>query len=381
MHFWTGVAMLGGAVRRRVWFDQGTFRWYPNFFIVFVAPPGVVKKTTTINIGFDLLRHVPKVKFAPDSVTWQRLYKFLSECEESMTYELNGRIIKDSMSAATAFIGELETFFRLGDDGFNGAMISMYDGRIEGMPLQHGTVGSMNASIVNPWLNLLGATTPNWIKMNVPESLIGGGLFSRIIFVCANAPRARIAYPKYFKGTVNPQLRDALIHDLCLISTMYGELVPTLELQEWGQKWYEEQDRLRDLHIASSRYDGYYSRKQSHVHKLAMMLHIARSSAMTLELEDVQKAIEMIRVAELSLQNVYESVSVVPETRHANELVSYVRAHKRITTQHLWSYVRNVMGERDFLAACQNARSSGLLTGINIDGVAYWTIPAPKDVI
>ena len=47
MHFWAGVSAIAGALRRRVWFDQFYFQWHPNLYIVFVAPPGIVSKSTT----------------------------------------------------------------------------------------------------------------------------------------------------------------------------------------------------------------------------------------------------------------------------------------------------------------------------------------------
>ena len=42
MHFWAAVGAVAGCLRRRVWLDQKRFSWYPSFYIVFVAPPGVV---------------------------------------------------------------------------------------------------------------------------------------------------------------------------------------------------------------------------------------------------------------------------------------------------------------------------------------------------
>ena len=47
MYFWTGVSAIAGALRRKVWIDQAYFKWYPNFYIVLVAPPGIVSKSTT----------------------------------------------------------------------------------------------------------------------------------------------------------------------------------------------------------------------------------------------------------------------------------------------------------------------------------------------
>ncbi|TXH42236.1 MAG: hypothetical protein E6Q97_36170, partial [Desulfurellales bacterium] len=46
MHFWAGVSAIASVLRRRVWIDMTRFQWYPNFYIIFVAPPGIISKTT-----------------------------------------------------------------------------------------------------------------------------------------------------------------------------------------------------------------------------------------------------------------------------------------------------------------------------------------------
>ena len=69
MHFWAGVWTIAGVLRKRVWMDQVAFRWVPNFFIVFVAPPGIVSKSTTAGFAEAFLRDIPGIKFGPDVVT------------------------------------------------------------------------------------------------------------------------------------------------------------------------------------------------------------------------------------------------------------------------------------------------------------------------
>ena len=50
MHFWTSVSCIAACLQRRCWIDMGYFRWYPNHYIVFVAPPGIVSKLSLIHI-------------------------------------------------------------------------------------------------------------------------------------------------------------------------------------------------------------------------------------------------------------------------------------------------------------------------------------------
>src|SRR5574337_1975356 len=67
---WVGISTIAGALRRKVWIEEEYFKWAPNFYILLVGPPGVVKKSTSINIGYGMLAALPGINFGPDSVTW-----------------------------------------------------------------------------------------------------------------------------------------------------------------------------------------------------------------------------------------------------------------------------------------------------------------------
>ena len=79
-HFWTGVSTIAATLRRQVWRDELLYKWTPNFYIIFVGPPGIVTKSTTLNIGYSLLRKVPGIHFGPDSMTWHGLAKKFEDC-------------------------------------------------------------------------------------------------------------------------------------------------------------------------------------------------------------------------------------------------------------------------------------------------------------
>src|SRR5579864_7948017 len=97
MYFWTAVSTIAGALRRQVWIDQAYFQWHPNFYIILVAPPGIVSKSTTAGVGMSLLKKVPDIKFGPDVVTWQALIGAFGE--STMSFEYAGDF--HAMSALT----------------------------------------------------------------------------------------------------------------------------------------------------------------------------------------------------------------------------------------------------------------------------------------
>jgi hypothetical protein len=79
MHFWTAVSTIAGALRRRVGLTWLIFRWHPNFYIILVAPPGIVSKSHYCWYWNVPLKKVPDIRFGPDVVTWQALVTGFAE--------------------------------------------------------------------------------------------------------------------------------------------------------------------------------------------------------------------------------------------------------------------------------------------------------------
>jgi hypothetical protein len=126
MLFWTGVATVAGALRRRVWIDQAYFQWIPNFYVIIVAPPGIVAKSTTSAIGMRLLRSVPGVKFGPDVVTWQALAQSFST---ALQFVMMPDGMNHGMSALMIESSELGTFLNPSDREMVDFLVTLWDGK------------------------------------------------------------------------------------------------------------------------------------------------------------------------------------------------------------------------------------------------------------
>ena len=86
-HFWVGVWTISGALRRKVYLEMGHFQWVPNFYILLVSPPGIVSKSTCLNIGSSMLKELTTIKFGPESMTWQSLVEALSNAKEEIPWQ------------------------------------------------------------------------------------------------------------------------------------------------------------------------------------------------------------------------------------------------------------------------------------------------------
>lgn len=366
-HFWTGVSTIAACLRRRVWRDEKLFKWTPNFYIIFVGPAGIVTKSTTLNIGYKMLSQVPDIHFGPDSMTWHGLAKHFEIALKYHQYkDKTGKDTQILMSPLTCSVSELGTFLRPDDTALISFLTDVWDGKER--PFQHVTSASGNIKIENAWLNIIGATTPHWLQNNFPASLLGEGIGSRIIFVYGDRKRHLTAYPSRAPRAADYDKNEKmLVEDLIEISKMIGEYDLTPDAFAWGEKWYDQHVNMRDPNFASGKYSGYLARKQTHMHKLAMVLSAAKRDNLIIEASDLQEAEAILGSTERSMIKVFENMGIVDEAKHVAELVNFVRAHKWITPKDLYRLCYNTMRERDFHQALRIAIEGNAIE-VNVRG-------------
>lgn len=366
-HFWTGVGTIAGALRRRVWIDMRHFQWTPNFYIILVGPPGIASKSTTIRIGSSLLEQVPGIKFGPQSMTWQSLTQTMESAVEYVKYyDSAGNEQLQAMSPITCSVPELGTFLKMDDSALVDVLISMWDGQLESWG--HQTKSSGNIEIKNPWLNLLACTTPSWLEQHFPTSMIGGGLTSRIMFIYGDKKRHLVAYPdEKIKEHDYDANKKSLVEDLQRIALLSGNYVLSPAARAWGTKWYENLWASRPTDMANDRYSGYISRKQTHMHKLAIVLAAAQRDQLLIEKEDLEEADKLLTSVEPHMIKVFESVGVVDESRHIANIIAHVRAYQWIEPTPLFNLLRNNINEKDFKNAIRISVEQGLLA-VTIQG-------------
>lgn len=371
--FWTGVSTVAGALRRKVWIDMGYFKWVPNFYIILVAKPGIISKSTTANIGMNLLREVPGIKWGPEVVTWQSLVQGMAESRESFVDPTSRAYI--DMSAITICSDEFGNLLNPSDREMVDIFVGLWDGK-EGT-FEKKTKHSGNDAIVNPYINIIACTTPAWISGNFPEYMIGGGFTSRCVFVYADKKRQLVAYPK--RSMVNNgierfnQLRSDLIHDLECISMMAGEMQLTEEAYQWGEEWYRKHWSTKHRHLDADQFGGYLARKQTHIHKLAMVLSAAQDDSRKIEAKTLELAAQLTSGLEADMNMVFSKIGQNEITRLAAQLIDIIRGvedHK-LEQQKLYAAVFRTASYNDFTDALSSCVNAGELVITNESGTVY----------
>lgn len=366
--FWTGVSTVAGALRRKVWIDMGYFKWTPNFYVILVAKPGIISKSTTANIGMNLLRQVPGIKWGPEVVTWQSLVQTMGESRESFIDPSTGEYI--DMSAITICSDEFGNLLNPQDREMVDIFVGLWDGK-EGT-FEKKTKSSGNDVIVNPYINIIACTTPAWISGNFPEYMIGGGFTSRCVFVYAEKKRQLVAYPKRNMMTLGEervlQLKQDLIHDLEAISMMAGEMTLTEEAYAWGEKWYEKHWSSRHSHLDPDQFGGYLARKQTHIHKLAMVLSAAQDDSLRIDARTLELAANLTSGLEADMNMVFSKIGQNEITRLAAQLVDIISREGKITQQKLYTHVFRIASYNDFQDALNSCVNAGHLQVLNEGG-------------
>lgn len=357
MLFWTGVSTVAGALRRKVWIDQKFFRWVPNFYIVMVAPPGIVGKSTTANVGMNLLRQLDGIHFGPDVVTWQALVQSMAKSTEGVPDPATGEY--HIMSAITIASDEFGVFLNPDNGDMVDVLVSLWDGKQGTFDKVTKTAGS--DKIENPWINLIACTTPDWISGRFPEYLIGGGFTSRCVFLYADKKRQEVPYidevvPKGFD-----EFRQRLIHDLEVISTMFGEYTLSADARTWGKAWYSRHWSNKAIPLNSEQYAGYMARKQTHIHKLAMVIAASQNGNLVIEQPHLETAEAMITALEKDMPKVFSKIGQTEVTKGASTIVSITQRAGKIDKAELYKELFRTMSYQDFSNALTSAINAGLV--------------------
>ena len=367
MHFWTGVSALAGCLQRKVWIDQEYFKWHPNFYIIFVAPPGVVSKSTTAGIGMRLLRQVPAAKFGPDVVTWPALITAFGE--SSTTFDFEGAM--HTQSALTLESSEFGNLFNPSDREMVDLFVNLWDGKTG--TFEKKTKNNGCDSVPNPWINLIACTTPSWIAGNFPEYLIGGGFTSRCVFVYADTKSKFVAYPKLCVPPGMREIEQKLVEDLRHVAAnVVGEYLLSPEAIEWGTQWYLALHTNRPEHLDDERFGGYVARKQTHIHKTAMVLAASASDELIITAEHLQIADSMVTDLEESMLKVFARCGITEKGDYADRIINFVTRRRHVHYSEVYRHIHTVLpSARDFedvLAGCLRARH---IRAVNCGGEVY----------
>jgi hypothetical protein len=306
--FWTGIYCLSAAIRRKVYIGKsslGTWTCYPHCYIMLVGPPGF-RKNTSMGPGIELLQELSDTSIitkAPIFITKEALLDGIFKSPDSsiyLTVEEFGDLLLKSGPEMYEFL------------------TSMFDAKKH---VDQGTMSRSYEFAEKPCLNLLAGTTPKWISEKMPESVIGGGFASRVLFIYEDKePEDTI----FFNGATDvfDKLKTDLISDLAHIANnLEGEFTLLEETKTWFTEWNRENKKKRS---PNPKLSGYYARKITYIFKLAQLFHISYSDAKEITRLDLETAIGFIESTEKTLPKVFAGVGKNEYSLDSRDIVRFI---------------------------------------------------------
>lgn len=318
----SGISVIASALQRKCYMNHGLTPLYPNLYMVLVAPPGKGRKSTALNPARDLITSA-NIRIAPNTTTREGLIKTISESNSliALQHEELYKRMYINHTSLTVFSGEFGVF--LGESSLMVQdLTDMFD--CPNVWEYNTKTDELKVYIENLWLNIMGATTPKYIRQMFNRTdLVGGGLSSRIIFIYEDDKEKTIPLPIMSKE--EKQLRKDLIHDLKLIKNMSGEFKFTNEFVELYVEWYKGLD-AEDSVLKHEAYKEYESRRQIHLLKLTMIFSASRSDEMILREVDFNKALKELEAVEAKMYKVFLGVGELKEAKVLAEILAAVES-------------------------------------------------------
>jgi hypothetical protein len=370
-HRWIGLSTIAAALGRRVWIDQVTFRWYPNMFVAIVSEAGM-SKTTTLDIGADMLSTLRRtssdleagVVFGPQKGTWQSICDKFNKVAKHKYHADGNEYIESPLHFS---ISEWSTLISANDPEFQDMLINWWDGK----PGDRSTIYRGDEVPVHPIVNMVGCTTLHTFNDMFSLRSIEGGFLSRCVIVRVNKSR-NIAYPgqQALEHPWRGPFGETLANDLRHINHLTGCYKLSPEAIEWGTKWYLD---FKENRVASlpAYMMSWANRKQTYLHKLALLNRIGKDDSKVITLEDMTEALVWMDDIESSMQEVLSGVGMKEMAQYAKAIIAIVervgggRLNEQTVRNQTFNFIQNAYDwdqlMRGMMEAGMILRSGGYL--------------------
>jgi hypothetical protein len=324
---WGLYSLIACTLQRKVWlnsahFDQGS-PLFPNMYIILTGEPGVGKGLVIKQVKKMLeywkrdgktgssgglqegdeaddkkrkkaMHQETLIPIGADSITCEALINEMAHSVRTHWYVPigvpNSPKIPYFHSSLCVCLEEISTMFKKHTENLVNFMLQTYDcGNFN-----YRTIGRGTDSIHNCCFNMLGGTTPTFIRRVFSQDMFDEGFSSRTIFVVEEQNRDWRARGQ----DITPEqetARKELLEHIKRLTTLFGEV-------KWGEgavEYLEEWWRRTNVDPTqrpnqNPKLKAYYARKNITAQKLAMCLHFMEHTSMEVSLAELQQAIAIL---------------------------------------------------------------------------------------
>lgn len=326
-HEWMAISTIAAVLQRKCRIQWGSIIFYPNFYIILVAPAGQARKGTAMNFAKTFLDNL-MLPMSSDTTSLQALIRRMSECTN--TEEETEKGYFESHSSLTAFSPELTVFLGFANKELISNLCDFYDCRNK---FSYETISRGIEEIIGVFLNLVGATTPELIQGSMSAETIGSGLPSRMIFVYESRIVKRVICPFFTLSEEGKELERKLLKDLTQIRSLKGDFKVSKGFLDFWTDWYGNYPNI--CPFDPTHFGGYWERRPTHIMKLSMVFSASRSDNMVITEEDLLRSIKLLEDTEKNMCHVFNRMGQSSQADNIQKIMNFISRYEEVSITQL----------------------------------------------
>ena len=279
--------VLSSVLNLRVKIRHGHRFFYPNLWLMLIAPSTFYRKSYALSIAKHLVEEIEPNFLIPNNFSTEGLREFLATSAQGM-------IVFDEFRDLMATISK-----RYNEDA-KGFLMESYDcpprltlglrAKVKGKKKFSTEDLDENGKperfcIQNPFINIATATTMDWFRASLYAPDIPGGFLPRFFIVQAYPKTKTISW----LGSDDSAKRDALVEQLRSYQQVSGEMQITPRARAYQHDWYAAFEKKRS--DDNGKIAPFYSRlADEYVKKFAMLNAVERTHGLLIDSDDMAAA-------------------------------------------------------------------------------------------
>ena len=216
-------------------------------------------------------------------------------------------------------------------------------------------------------LNMLGGTTPTFMKSAFTDELLSEGFSSRTIF--CYAPENR--FERFEVSRMSSEqlaAKDAILAHIERLSVLFGQVTYTPEAYDF-MKNYIEVELKEHRKRCPAKLLHYYARKNITIQKLAMAHHFAESTEMVIQLESCHFAVKLSAEVEKTMETALETGGRNPLAPATNKIYRAVKMAGPYTFTQLWGMFVDSVNEQELGEILKFLQATGKIKMLEKDNI------------
>lgn len=305
---WACISAVAAALERKVWLPwSDSWTCYPNLYVLFVSGPGE-GKTQALSNAVDLLEDANKkcggtIKVMPNQATEAA---FIRELSYGRSFTYGSQVI--NQSAAYYRAAEASACLKNIFGDFLACLTDLYDCPNKWARATISSGGPIEMK--NVCVNLLAASTFDYLNELVNDKNIMGGFASRLIYVLSQ--KTSIRAQKFQNGgqsddqlrRTRNQNRIKLVEDLKHIHGLMGRFTADSEFAAAWESWWVESETFRKA-CPSEKLQSLYVRQNLHLLKTSMVFSACESDDLILKKKHWERAIGLVEPCMKNIPHIF----------------------------------------------------------------------------